>query len=73
MGAMTPHLHMKHQLTVSRAGRWRPCGTGRSPFLPYLADRGFKTWLFLPGSFYIEMAVCVERELSGLFRASYGM
>jgi FkbH-like protein/FkbM family methyltransferase len=32
--------------------------------VPYLADHGFQDMVVLPGSFYIEMARCVERELS---------
>ena len=32
--------------------------------VPYLADHGFQDMVVLPGSFYIEMALCVERELS---------
>src|SRR6266850_1642531 len=33
--------------------------------VPYLADHGFQDMVVLPGSFYIEMALCVDRELSG--------
>src|SRR2546421_3963619 len=32
--------------------------------VPYLADHGFQDMLVLPGSFYVEMARCVDRELS---------
>jgi FkbH-like protein/FkbM family methyltransferase len=32
--------------------------------VPYLADHGFHDMVVLPGSFYIEMALCVDRELS---------
>ena len=32
--------------------------------LPYLADHGFQDMVVLPGSFYIEMALRVEREVS---------
>lgn len=32
--------------------------------VPYLADHGFQDMVVLPGSFYVEMARCVERELS---------
>src|SRR5215475_5155989 len=32
--------------------------------VPYLADHGFQDMVVLPGSFYIEMALCVDRELS---------
>jgi len=32
--------------------------------IPYLADHGFQDMVVLPGSFYIEMALCVDRELS---------
>src|SRR6267378_1014822 len=32
--------------------------------VPYLADHGFQDMVVLPGSFYIEMARCVEREVS---------
>lgn len=32
--------------------------------VPYLADHGFQDMLVLPGSFYIEMALRVDRELS---------
>jgi FkbH-like protein/FkbM family methyltransferase len=32
--------------------------------LPYLADHGFQDMIVLPGSFYIDMALRVERELS---------
>jgi FkbH-like protein/FkbM family methyltransferase len=31
---------------------------------PYLADHGFQGMVVLPGSFYIEMARCLDRELS---------
>ncbi len=30
--------------------------------VPYLADHGFQDMVVLPGSFYIEMALCLERE-----------
>src|SRR6266436_2885149 len=32
--------------------------------VPYLADHGFQDMIVLPGSFYIEMALSLERELS---------
>ncbi|HTF14475.1 MAG TPA: hypothetical protein VK643_07380, partial [Burkholderiales bacterium] len=32
--------------------------------VPYLADHGFQDMVVLPGSFYIEMALSMERELS---------
>jgi FkbH-like protein/FkbM family methyltransferase len=32
--------------------------------VPYLADHGFQDMVVLPGSFYIEMALCVDREVS---------
>jgi FkbH-like protein/FkbM family methyltransferase len=32
--------------------------------VPYLADHGFQDMAVLPGSFYIEMALCVDRQLS---------
>ena len=32
--------------------------------VPYLADHGFQDMVVLPGSFYIDMALCVDRELS---------
>jgi FkbH-like protein/FkbM family methyltransferase len=32
--------------------------------VPYLADHGFQDMVVLPGAFYIEMALCVDRELS---------
>ncbi len=32
--------------------------------VPYLADHGFQDMVVLPGSFYIEMALCVDRELT---------
>ena len=32
--------------------------------VPYLADHGFQDMVVLPGSFYIEMALRVDRELS---------
>ena len=32
--------------------------------VPYLADHGFQDMVVLPGSFYIEMALCLDRELS---------
>src|SRR5437667_2453055 len=32
--------------------------------VPYLADHGFQDMVVLPGSFYIEMALRVEREVS---------
>lgn len=31
--------------------------------VPYLADHGFRDMIVVPGSFYIEMALCLEREL----------
>jgi FkbH-like protein/FkbM family methyltransferase len=32
--------------------------------VPYLADHGFQDMIVLPGSFYVEMALAVERKLS---------
>src|SRR6185436_15139366 len=32
--------------------------------IPYLADHGFHDMIVLPGSFYIEMALSVERKLT---------
>src|SRR2546427_5738852 len=32
--------------------------------VPHLADHGFQDMVVLPGSFYIETALCVDRELS---------
>jgi FkbH-like protein/FkbM family methyltransferase len=32
--------------------------------VPYLADHGFQDMVVLPGASYIEMALCVDRELS---------
>jgi len=32
--------------------------------VPYLADHGFQDMVVLPGSFYIEMALCVDHEVS---------
>jgi len=58
---------MKHQLTVSTNGPLEAAAEFRIGVrsVPYLADHGFQEMVVLPGSFYIEMAVCVERELSG--------
>jgi FkbH-like protein/FkbM family methyltransferase len=33
--------------------------------LPHLADHGFQDMVVLPGSFYVEMALCIDRELCG--------
>ena len=32
--------------------------------VPYLADHSFQDMVVLPGSFYIEMALCLDRELA---------
>ena len=32
--------------------------------LPYLADHGFQDMVVLPGSFYVEMTLCVEHEIA---------
>ncbi len=33
--------------------------------VPYLADHSFQAMVVLPGSFYIEMALCLDRERGG--------
>src|SRR5437762_5939465 len=69
MGARTPQANstMKHQVTVSTNRPQEAAAEFRIGVrsVPYLADHGFHDMVVLPGSFYIEMAVCVERELSG--------
>ena len=69
MGARTPQANstMKHQVTVSTNRPQEAAAEFRIGVrsVPYLADHGFHDMVVLPGSFYIEMAVGVERELSG--------
>src|ERR1700687_755522 len=67
MGATTPEATsiMKHHVTFStdrprEASAEFRIGVGS---VPYLADHGFQDMVVLPGSFYIEMALCVEREV----------
>ena len=53
---------MKHLVAVYPSGTGAEFQIGvRS--VPYLADHGFQDMIVLPGSFYIEMALCVDREL----------
>ena len=57
---------MKHAVTLS-TDRTRAASAEfrvgvRS--LPYLADHGFQDMVVLPGSFYIEMALCIDHEVS---------
>jgi len=57
---------MKHLLTFSSD---RPLDAAAEfrigvRSVPYLADHGFQDMVVLPGSFYIEMALGVERELT---------
>src|SRR5688572_18819541 len=33
--------------------------------LPYLADHGFQGMTVMPGSFFVEMALCLDCELTG--------
>ena len=67
MGATIPEpiSIMKHHLNFStdrprEASAEFRIGT-RS--IPYLAEHGFQDMVVLPGSFYIEMALCVEHEV----------
>ena len=57
---------MKHLVTFSTDGPLEASAEFRIGVrsVPYLADHGFQDMVVLPGSFYIEMALCVDRELS---------
>ena len=56
---------MEHPLTFSANQPREPSAEFRVGVhaLPYLADHGFQDMVVLPGSFYVEMALCVDREL----------
>jgi FkbH-like protein/FkbM family methyltransferase len=56
---------MKHLVTLSTVRPPDACAEFRIGVssVPYLADHGFQDVVVLPGSFYIEMARCVDREL----------
>ena len=68
MGATTPEAMsiMKHDVTFSTDRPREACAEFRIGLrsLSYLADHGFQDMVVLPGSFYIEMALCVEHEVS---------
>ncbi len=68
MGATTPEAMsiMKHHVTFSTDRPREASAEFRIGLrsLPYLADHGFQDMVVLPGSFYIEMALCVEHEIS---------
>src|SRR5206468_7679535 len=68
MGARTPQANstMKHQVTVSTNRPQEAAAEFRIGVrsVPYLADHGFQDMVVLPGSFYVEMALCVEHEIS---------
>lgn len=57
---------MKHLVTFSAARPLEASAEFRIGVrsVPYLADHGFQDMVVLPGSVYIEMALCVDRELS---------
>ena len=68
MGTTTPEAMpiMKRHVTFSTD---RPRGAAAEfrigvRSVPYLADHGFQDMVVLPGSFYIEMALCVEHEVA---------
>src|SRR5262245_18362829 len=68
MSASTPEATfiMKHLVTFTTD---RPLGASAEfrigvRSVAYLADHGFQDMVELPGSFYIEMALCVDRQLS---------
>ncbi len=68
MGATTPQAMstMKHHVTFSSDRQREASAEFRIGLrsLPYLADHGFQDMVVLPGSFYIEIALCVEHEIS---------
>src|ERR1044071_2082399 len=70
MSTMTPEatLIMKHLITFSTDGPLEASAEFRISVrsIPYLADHGFQDMVVLPGSFYIEMAACLDHELSKL-------
>jgi FkbH-like protein/FkbM family methyltransferase len=63
---MSPTFVMKHLVTLSTVRPLEASAEFRIGVrsIPYLADHGFQDMVVLPGSFYIEMALCVDRELS---------
>jgi FkbH-like protein/FkbM family methyltransferase len=63
---MTPASIMKHPVALSSARPLEASAEFRVGVrsVPYLADHGFQDMVVLPGAFYIEMALCVDRELS---------
>src|SRR4029078_6397751 len=68
MSTMTPEatLIMKHLVTFSTDRPLEASAQFRISVrsVPYLADHGFHDMVVLPGSFYIEMSLFVERKLS---------
>jgi len=63
---MSPASIMKHLVALSSARPLEASAEFRVGVrsVPYLADHGFQDMVVLPGAFYIEMALCVDRELS---------
>src|ERR1700730_5920153 len=57
---------MKHLLTFLPDPSLEACGEFRISLrsLPFLRDHAFQDLVVLPGSFYIEMALSIYRELS---------
>ena len=57
---------MKRPFTLTMAEAGEACAEFRIGIrsLPYLADHAFQDMVVLPGSFYVEMARCVDRELT---------
>jgi FkbH-like protein/FkbM family methyltransferase len=57
---------MKHLVHLSRDGPGEASAQFRIGVrsVPYLADHGFQDMVVLPGSFYVEMALAVDRALS---------
>jgi len=57
---------MKRPFTLTMAGAGEACAEFRLGVrsLPYLADHAFQDMVVLPGSFYVEMARCVDREMT---------
>jgi len=68
MSTMTPEatLIMKHLVTFSTDRPLEASAQFRISVrsIPYLADHGFQDMVVLPGSFYVEMALSMERKLS---------
>jgi FkbH-like protein/FkbM family methyltransferase len=68
MSASTPEITSatKHLLTLSTERPGEACAEFRVGIrsVPYLADHGFQDMVILPGSFYVEMARYVDRELT---------